>query len=55
LIILQELKQWKIILDTFRALLKPFYTLMLCMFIIYYVFAALGDYLFGGIVKVNDI
>lgn len=55
LIILQEIKQWKIILDTFRALLKPFYTLMMCMFIVYYVFAVLGDYLFGGLIKVNDV
>ena len=28
---------------------------MLCMFIIYYMFGTLGDYLFGGKIFVNDI
>jgi len=28
---------------------------MVCMYLIYYVFAMAGDYLFGGLVKVNDV
>lgn len=37
--VLKELKQFRLILDTIRALLRPFYNLMLVIFIVYYIWA----------------
>jgi hypothetical protein len=51
---LKEVDQWRIILQTIDALLSPFYTLVLVEFLIFYLFAIVGDRLFGGKVSINS-
>jgi hypothetical protein len=42
-------------LDTFRALFRPFYTLMLVIFTVYYVWAQVGIYIWGGLINNNQM
>lgn len=53
--IMNELTQFRLITKTFEALIQPFVTLLLCQFLIFYVFAQVGDRIFGGKVYNNDI
>ena len=45
---LQEIRTWNVILNTISALLKPFYTLLLVQFTLFYFFALIGLRTFGG-------
>ena len=48
--IMKELKQWRLILDTFRALLAPFFTLLFVIFTVYYLWSQIGVVMFGGLI-----
>jgi hypothetical protein len=45
---LKEVKQWNIIIHTATALFRPFYTLILVTFVLFFMFAVIGDRMFGG-------
>lgn len=49
--LLKEIHHLNIIIYTVNALFTPFYTLLLVTFMLFYVFASIGDQIFGG--KVN--
>lgn len=51
--VLKEVKQWQVIIQTMHALLVPFYTLLMVQFMLFYFFAILGDWMFGGLVNYN--
>lgn len=55
LLILQELVDFRLIADTFKALVNPFLVLLLTLFCIYYIWAMIGDRLFGGKVFNNNL
>ena len=49
----KELKQWRIILRTVGSLISPFFNLLLVAYILYLLFATVGDKLFGGIINMK--
>ena len=51
--LLKEIKQFKIIIDTINALLTPFYILLLVIFMLFLMFATIGDKLFGGLANLS--
>lgn len=52
---LYEIKTFRVIIETIKNLLGPFYTLLLVQFTIYYVFAMTGILWFGGKVRRDSI
>lgn len=48
-----EFQQWKIIMRTIGALLKPFTTLLLVTYTLFLVFSIVGDRAFGGLANMN--
>ncbi|CAI2386453.1 unnamed protein product [Moneuplotes crassus] len=48
-----EIKQWKVIMRTISALLKPFWSLLLVTFVLFLLFASIGDRAFGGL-EINN-
>lgn len=53
--LLSEIWQWRLIMDTTRALFTPFWVVMLSTFILFYIFAQIGERAFGGLVQNNDL
>lgn len=51
--LLKEIRQFKIIIDTINALLAPFYILLLVIFMLFLMFATIGDKLFGGLANLS--
>ena len=47
----KELKQWRIIIRTVESLVSPFFNLLLVAYVLYLLFATIGDKLFGGIIN----
>ena len=45
---LQEIKVLRIILETLRSLLNPFWSVLTVLFTVFYVYTMLGMLLFGG-------
>jgi hypothetical protein len=52
---LKETKQLKIITKTIDALVTPFYTLIMVLFMVVYMYSVIGDVLFGGLITMNSI
>lgn len=50
-----EVRQWRIIMQTMRALLTPFYTLLLVTYMLYLIFSIIGDRAFGGLANYNEM
>lgn len=50
-----EIKQLRLIGETFKASFIPFLNLLLVIFIIYYVYGVVGDRFVGGKIANNDI
>jgi hypothetical protein len=48
LTLLYEIKTFRIIIETIKNILGPFYSLLLVQFTIFYVFGLIGVYWFGG-------
>ena len=53
--ILKEVYHFRLIADTFEALINPFLTLLLTLFCLYYFWAMIGDSFFGGQVFNDDL
>ena len=49
LVLFKEVKQWQIIIKTIRALLSPFYTLLLVTYMLFLIYSIIGDRWFGGL------
>jgi len=52
--LLQEIRAFRLIYETMRRFVLPFYVLLICLYIIYYVFAIIGMNVFGGIVTTGS-
>lgn len=52
---LKETKQLKVITKTIDALVTPFYTLIMVLFMLVYMYSVIGDVLFGGLISINSI
>mmetsp|Transcript_22401 Transcript_22401/g.19903 ORF Transcript_22401/g.19903 Transcript_22401/m.19903 type:complete len:396 (+) Transcript_22401:695-1882(+) len=46
--LLKEVQQWNVLIHTINALVSPFYTLCSVSLLLYFLFAVVGDRLFGG-------
>ena len=53
--LMNELTSFRLIGDTFKALIMPFWTLIMVLFCVYYIWAMIGDRAFGGLVFHNNI
>jgi hypothetical protein len=53
--LLYELKTFRVIIETIKNLLGPFYTLLLVMFTIFYVFGMTGILWLGGEVRTDSM
>ena len=49
-----EVRQWKIIMRTIAALLKPFSTLLMVTFTLFLIFSIIGERFFGGLANYNS-
>ena len=50
LTILSEFDKFRVIIETLKNLMGPFYTILCVMFTIFYVFGIIGSFFFGGII-----
>lgn len=55
LTLLYEMQTFRIIIETIKNLLGPFYSLLLVQFTIFYVFGLIGVYWFGGRVTLTTM
>ena len=53
--LMSEIVQFRLIGDTFKALVRPFFTLIMSLYCVYYIYAMIGDAMFGGKNFNNDI
>jgi hypothetical protein len=45
---LDEIKTFRIIMETFKSLLNPFFSIIVVLYTIFYVYALIGIMIFGG-------
>lgn len=53
-IYLQEIQTFKLIIEAIKCLLSPFWSILTVLFSIFYMFALLGMYLWGGLVSLDE-
>lgn len=51
--LMYELKQTRIFIETMRNLVQPILIMLASIFIVYYIFALLGMFMFGGRIRSN--
>ena len=54
LTMLSEFTRFRVIIETLKNLMGPFWTILCVMFTIFYVFGLIGEFLYGGIIR-SDI